>query len=333
MWRQYTVELADLIREVRSGRVREVQGRLAKRVRRGDAGHLRDGDHALSGGNCDRQREPRPRASVLRIRSEDTIGFLYELANALALAGIDIVRLIVASSGHSRVRHAPRDRRDGRKDHRPEPPTRAAGGRSCSSSTSRTCCPARPIRRRALLHFRDFLEHLFQQPDWLARAGLAGAVRRAGRPGQALLGVSDFLWEDFLRLQHVNLFPVVTGHRRTRTAQDRGKSLAAELQAELAAAATPEERRARLNAFKDREMFRADMRHILGQDREFGQFSEELGDVAEVVVAAALDICRRELERALRRPRGARADGKARFCVCAWASAADASWATRRISS
>ena len=34
--------------------------------------------------------ETSPRSSVLRIRSEDTIGFLYELANALALAGIDI---------------------------------------------------------------------------------------------------------------------------------------------------------------------------------------------------------------------------------------------------
>ena len=32
VWRRYTAELADLIREVRSGRVREAQGRLAKRV-------------------------------------------------------------------------------------------------------------------------------------------------------------------------------------------------------------------------------------------------------------------------------------------------------------
>ena len=93
--------------------------------------------------------------------------------------------------------------------------------------------------------------------------------------------------------------------------------LVTELQAELAGAATPEERRVRLNAFKDREMFRADMRHILGQDREFGQFSEELGDVAEVVVAAALDICRRELEDRYGAPqRLGRAEGAAlRLCL------------------
>ena len=34
-------------------------------------------------------------------------------------------------------------------------------------------------------------------------------------------------------------------------------------------------------------MFRVDMRHILGHIREFSRFSEELTDVAEVVVAAA----------------------------------------------
>ena len=230
---------------------------------------------------------------MLRIRSEDTIGFLYELVNALALAGIDIVRLIVASSGHSvfdtlHVTDAMGEKITNRNRQRE---LRAA---VVLIKHFTHLLPRSPNPEAALLHFRDFLEHLFQQPNWLEE--LASLERSDVLEALAtLLGVSDFLWEDFLRLQHVNLFPVVTDiagleHRKAR------EVLAAELQAELAGAATPEERRTRLNAFKDREMFRVDMRHILGQDREFGEFSAELGDVAEVVVAAALEICRRELE-------------------------------------
>jgi len=174
--------------------------------------------------------------------------------------------------------------------------------------------PRSPNPEAALLHFRDFLEHLFQQPDWLhelaslERSDVLTALAR-------LLGVSDFLWEDFLRLQHVNLFPVVRDIAGLERRKPR-EALAEELRTELARAATPDERRERLNAFKDREMFRADMRHILGQDLQFGQFSAELCDVAEVVVAAALDICRRELEERYGRPHpsGGREE---RFCVCA----------------
>jgi glutamate-ammonia-ligase adenylyltransferase len=46
-----------------------------------------------------------------------------------------------------------------------------------------------------------------------------------------------------------------------------------------------------LNAFKDREMFRIDMRHILGHTKQFGQFSGELTALMEVVVDAAYRLC------------------------------------------
>jgi glutamate-ammonia-ligase adenylyltransferase len=53
--------------------------------------------------------------------------------------------------------------------------------------------------------------------------------------------------------------------------------------------------RAALNAFKDREMFRIDMRHILGHTREFWDFSEELTDLVEVVLGAAYHLCHEDL--------------------------------------
>lgn len=312
IWRRYTAELAGLIREVRSGRSREAQGRLAKRVASAmsaagaTATTLYPVEIAID-------NKSSPRVSVLRIRSEDTIGFLYELANAMALAGIDIVRLVVASSGNSvfDTLHV----------------TDALGAKITNPDRQRELraaivlikhfthlLPRSPNPEAALLHFRDFLEHLFQQPNWLEE--LASLERSDVLAALAtLLGVSDFLWEDFLRLQHVNLFPVVTDIAGLERRKPRDL-LSAELQSSLAEATSPEVRRVRLNAFKDREMFRADMRHILGQGGEFGQFSEELSDVAEVVVAAALDICRRELESRYGAPTGS-GERDARLCVCA----------------
>ncbi len=53
--------------------------------------------------------------------------------------------------------------------------------------------------------------------------------------------------------------------------------------------------RAALNAFKDRELFRIDMRHILGLTKEFEDFSTELTDLAETTLCATLARCDSEL--------------------------------------
>ncbi len=312
VWRCYTTELADLIREVRSGHVRQAQGHLAKRVAAAMPA-ASEMPATLYPVEIAIDNKSSSFASVLRIRSEDTIGFLYELANALTLAGIDIVRLIVATSGHSVFDTLHVTDAMGEKITNPDRQRELRAAIVLIKHFTHLL-PRSPNPEAALLHFRDFLEHLFQQPNWLQE--LASLERSDVLAALAtLLGVSDFLWEDFLRLQHVNLFPVVTDITGLERRKPR-EVLWTELQAELEGADTPEERRVRLNAFKDREMFRADMRHILGQDREFGQFSAELGDVAEVVVAAALDICRGELEARFGAPQSSSRSG-ARLSVCA----------------
>jgi glutamate-ammonia-ligase adenylyltransferase len=81
------------------------------------------------------------------------------------------------------------------------------------------------------------------------------------------------------------------GLERPRSRQE----LETELAQALAQASSRDEKRTALNAFKDREMFRVDMRHILGRIPEFSQFSEELSDVAEITVAGASQLCLDEL--------------------------------------
>lgn len=290
-WRQYAQELGQLLSQLGGEKRREAHGVLIRRV----ADALRKSAElptTLLPVEIDLDNEASSSATVLHIRAEDTIGFLYELANALALAGIDISRLIVSSAGNRVFDTLYVTDVDGE---RLDDPARMRQLRSAVVLIKHFThlLPRSPNPEAALLRFQDFLEQLFRQPDWLEE--LAGLERSDVLDALArLLGVSSFLWEDFLRLQHENLFPVVKDIEAL--AQRKSKDvLRVELAGELRTAKDNAERRERLNAFKDREMFRTDMRHIVGHISEFGQFSDELTDLAEVVVDALVDLCHAEL--------------------------------------
>ena len=230
LWKNYAAELADLIREVRSGRVGEVQGRLAKRVASAVPATSETAT-TLYPVEIEIDNEISPRSTVLRIRSEDTMGFLYELANALALAGIDILRMTVDSRGNRAFDTLYATDITGEKI---TDPVRQSELRAAIVLIKHFThlLPRSPNPEAALLHFRDFLAQLFQQSDWLhelaslERSDVLAALAR-------LLGVSDFLWEDFLRLQHMNLFPVVRDISGLEQRKSR-EALTAELSAELA---------------------------------------------------------------------------------------------------
>jgi glutamate-ammonia-ligase adenylyltransferase len=77
-----------------------------------------------------------------------------------------------------------------------------------------------------------------------------------------------------------------------------------------------ETRRQALNAFKDREMFRIDMRHIMKYTSRFGQFSRELTDLAEMVVDAAFRLCEAEMRNSYGEPQDDNGDASP-MVVCA----------------
>ena len=313
VWKQYHEDLKTLMGLVLSGHQREAQGQLVNRV----AAMLRSkgvrippaavdssgqASITFNGGPVEPllpvqvtiDNEANSLLTVLHIRGADTPGFLFELANALAVTGYDVNRVIISTVG-SRVFDTlyVSDRTGGKvigADAQQELRTAVVLIKHFTRLLSRS-----PDPERALLHFRDFLDHLFHQPDWveavasLERSDVLDALA-------TVLGVSDFLWEDFLRLQYANLFPVVTNLALLVARKPRSQ-LDAEVAVAVEAASDSAARRSRLNAFKDREMFRVDMRHILGRIPEFGQFSDELSDVADAVIAATLTLCAQELQR------------------------------------
>lgn len=298
IWLHYADDLAALLRLMHAGQRREARGELAKRL----AAALRDAEGSttpLYPVDIKIDNDTSDRYTVLHIEALDTIGFLYEFTNALALNRIHIARVTVDSVG-DRV-------------HDTLYVTDANGQKITAPNRQRELraatvlikhfthlLPHSPNPESALLHFREFLGQLFMRPDWpdelasLERPEVLNALAR-------LLGVSDFLWDDFLRMQYANLFPVVRDVDALTTAKTRGQ-LQAELEAELRLVhdgpQVPSDDvpwRPTLNIFKDREMFRIDMRHILGHTKEFWQFSQELTDLAEVVVNAAYHLCHEDL--------------------------------------
>ncbi len=283
-------ELLDLLVEARTGR-RQAQAKLAKRVSEA-LPTARPSGPVQSPVEIDFDNDSHADMTLIRIASDDTSGFLYELTNSLALLGVDIRQMEIRTDG-SRVRDTLLATDDsGRKlfDPQRQQVLRAA---VVLIQHFTDLLPQSPNPEAAMLHFQELLERELGEPDWLQR--LDSLQRPEVLTALAkLLGVSDLLWEDFLRLQHANLFPVVTDIVGLRLRKPR-ELLTAELATELSSGRTFAERRDRLNAFKDREMFRIDMRHVTGILPDFVEFAGELTELAEAVIAAACEIAGREV--------------------------------------
>ncbi len=298
IWQSYTADLHHLLRMMRTGQRREARGELAVRVGqmfKGVPGNV----NPLLPIEIEIDNEVDARYSILRIDTPDTIGFLYEFTNALALTRTYIARTIVQSVGSRAqdILHV----------------TDQAGNKITSPEKQRELrtavllikhfthlLPHSPNPSTALLHFREFLAQLFERPNWfdevasIEKPDVLNALAR-------LLGVSNFLWEDFLRMQYTNLFPVVTDVEELSTPKPKAqvkKELAQALESSKVGNVEYMDWRATLNAFKDRELFRIDMRHILGLTIEIDDFGFELTDLAEVIVCTALARCDAELRAA-----------------------------------
>ncbi|MEM9702216.1 MAG: glutamine synthetase adenylyltransferase, partial [Planctomycetota bacterium] len=224
---------------------------------------------------------------------------------ALALFDIDLRRIVVRTKGGEAADVIHLTDRRGRKI---TDPRRLAELKAATALVGQFThlLPHSPDPRRALINFSELLETLFRREDWVEE------VSRLGRSDvltavAGVLGVSDFLWHDFLRLQHENLFPVVADPGALDRRRARAE-LEVELNHEFAGATNDREgaRRA-LNRFKDRAMFRTDMRHILGKTKSgsataFSAFAEELTDIAEIAINAAVRLALVDLERNYGRP-------------------------------
>lgn len=312
IWNAYLTDLQRLTTMLEEGNSNHAQGDLARRVAKAvqDVSETRD---RLVQIDIHFDNEKSDDFTLLDISAEDTPGFLYELANGLASNGIRIHRVVVQSVGTDVADTLYVTDTDGNKI-RDETRLQELQVAIVLIKHFTHLLPSSPNPESALLHFREFLEQLFSQDDWTEELAKLEESRVLNALAK-VLGVSNFLWEDFIRLQHSNLFPVLTDIESLEIPCSQDE-IRRELQQDLLACTSKIEQIDAINAFKDREMLRADLRHILGYEEAFGQFSRELTAVAEVTVNAAIDICLEELHERYGYPM--LADGSScSFCVCA----------------
>lgn len=247
-----------------------------------------------------------PTDTIMVIQSTDTPAFLYALANALAMRNIYIHKARVENRGllvHDEF-HV-RNRQGQKLSDQAEQQELQLTATLIKQFTHALTFAPDPAK--AIAHFDLFLDELMgaRRGTRIATrpAGLLRIIHKKTLPLLAqLLGASDFLWEDFLRRQHANLLPMLEDYQSLPMRVPKAK-LATALKQRLARCRTEKQRRQALNQFKDQELFRIDMKHLLESDSGLPEFSLALTELAEVILAQALEDCVKKLTRLFGVPR------------------------------
>jgi glutamate-ammonia-ligase adenylyltransferase len=238
-----------------------------------------------------------PTDTVMDIRSDDTPAFLYAFANALAMRNVYISKAqFDVEDGKIHDRFYVRNRH-GHKltDATDQQQLRLTAVLIKQFTHALTWAPD---PTKALEAFDQFLDLTVQQTKGKAQQeALAFLSDKKTFPLLArLLGASDFLWEDFLRRQHSNLLPLLQDYRDAPLMSPRA-TLSKELDRLVCKANTDEARKAALNNFKDRELFRIDMKHIVEPGTALPDFSAALTQLAEVILDRSLKDCQAKLNK------------------------------------
>ncbi|HLQ78704.1 MAG TPA: hypothetical protein VK210_15200, partial [Terriglobia bacterium] len=221
--------------------------------------------------------------TVMEVQSDDTFAFLYAVSNALSMRGIYISRVKIRSAGNqTRDQFFIADRWGNKIKEGPEQDRLSLAVRMIKQFT-RFITEA-PDPAKAMQHFDQFLDKLVETgEDKFPESTLSLLAHSEGMARLAhVLGSSDYLWDDFLRIHFTELIPLIEFE-----STPRGK---AALQKELRQAldqAASDDRRSVLNAFKDRELFLIDVQHLLQPNAPLLDFSRSLTDLAEVVIDEA----------------------------------------------
>ena len=236
-----------------------------------------------------------PTDTVMDIRSDDTPAFLYAFANALAMRNVYISKAqFDVEEGKIHDRFYVRNRH-GHKltDTTDQQQLRLTAVLIKQFTHALTWAPD---PTKALEAFDQFLDLTVQQAKGKAQQeALAFLSDKKTFPLLArLLGASDFLWEDFLRRQYSNLLPLLQDYRDAPLMTPKA-TLRKEVDRLVNKAKTDDARKAALNSFKDRELFRIDMKHIVEPDTALPDFSAALTQLAEVILDRSLKDCQAKL--------------------------------------
>jgi len=247
--------------------------------------------------------ESRQDLTRLRIASRDSPAFLYSLSSALFLQGVSIEHVeIRTSQGRVQDLIDVADLRGGRISERKRLDRILLSALLTKQFAS--FLPTAPDPYTALCRYAELTDKILsaESPDaWLEILSDPRALQDLAR----LLGTSDLLWEDFIRLQWEQVLPLVRDAARDRRLCHEPQEYEEVLERFLDGARTEEEKKDRFNRFKDRELFLIDLDFMVHPDRGFRALSEKLTGLAEFIVNKASAYAWETLVRRYGKPRTA----------------------------
>jgi glutamate-ammonia-ligase adenylyltransferase len=229
--------------------------------------------------------------TLLEAHSEDAYALLYAISNALAMQGIYIHKVNIRSVGHEASDQFFIADRWGRKIQDSARQQRLRTTVAMIKQFTRFL-PEAPDPAKAMRHFDQFLDKMAEEqfPDLV----MSFLAHPEGMNLLAhLLGSSDYLWNDFLRIHFQHLLPVLEQLAEAgpllRTASK--DAFRFELNRSLQQASTFADKKHVLNRFKDDQVFLIDVKHLLNPGATLMEFSNALTELAEVVLDEAARVC------------------------------------------
>ncbi|MBN1647612.1 MAG: glutamate-ammonia-ligase adenylyltransferase [Spirochaetales bacterium] len=220
------------------------------------------------------------------VRSEDTPYFLYSLSSAMASTGISIEEVSIKTEDNTITDtflfSLPVNRNISIDDIRLY--ILLAKQFTCFLGNA-------PDPGAAFERFEKLLRDMLEQAD-SRRIAEYIAKPFVLKDLAVLLGMSEYLWEDFIRGQYEQLVPLL-GNSGFSYRDD--PPVLVRLRQALEGTGTEEAFTNALNRFKDEQIFLTDLDHILNPDSDFRLLSKRLTRLAEAVCAEALDFCWNEL--------------------------------------
>lgn len=216
----------------------------------------------------------------LKVESEDSFGFLFELTHSLALCGFQMAKASIRCEGDRVIDEFEVRECDVRPSGRNDRPTELKTAVTLIRQFT-AWLPSASDPEQAVLRFHHFVQLLLSgasSNEQLQRLFAPAALERLC----SVLGFSQYLWQGFLKLDLTTWIPLIVDLTEIDSRPSR-----TELTQQLNKALQQDELQVALNSFKDDHLFRIELRHVLGRNAEFGDFAEQITELAEVVVTAA----------------------------------------------
>ena len=221
----------------------------------------------------------------LRVVSQDTPAFLYALSNALSLQNISIEHVRIRTINSRIEDEIELAGMGGTRLDDPGILNRVKLSVLLSKQFTYFLDKA-PDPFMALTRFENLVSDILRLPDqgqWLGLLTNPRTLKDLAR----VLGASDFLWEDFIRLQYETLLPMFQPQAEETLFSKPLETILERLGETLDEVHSFEEKKKRLNEFKDQEIFLIDLDSLIHPRLDFQWLAQRLTQLAEHVVGTA----------------------------------------------